>query len=160
MDDYRNEEWRKQIVNEGSKMVAQGDFWLFGTATYYDNEMISKKKAERDAKYYFNKLDRALLKRIDYIEGKKLERLVFIESGRTRTNTHIHFFIKGNDYVSYIELKEKCLELWDKKIKMRRDLKMLDNSYAGNRRNGYCWKEMNNLNADVLHVECCHFNFT
>jgi len=85
-------------------------------------------------------LDRNLLRRIDYIENRKLERLVFIEKGRTRTNTHIHFFIKGNDYVDYRQLEEKCTELWNKKIKKRRDIKMLDNLYAGNRRNKYCLK--------------------
>ena len=172
MEIYKNDEWRKRIVSEGSKMVAQGDFWLFGTATYCDGTTISRNKAEKDARYFFNKLDRALLKRIDYIEGRKLERLVFIETGRTRTNMHMHFFIKGNDYISYIELKEKCIELWPGKskkssggkptgrIKKAFSMILKDNLNAGNSIDKYCWKEMNNLNADVLHVECCHINLT
>jgi len=160
MEIYKNEELRQQIVNDGSKMVAQGEFWLFGTATYYDGTMISREKAEKDARYFFNMLDRKLLKRIDYIENRKLDRLVFIETGRTRTNTHIHFYIKGNNYVGYRQLEEKCIELWNEKIKKRHNIKLLDNLYAGNRRNGYCWKEMNNLNADVWHTESSHLNLT
>ncbi len=159
MEIYKNEELRKQIVNKGREWVGEQKFWLFGTAKYYDGTMISREKAEKDARYFFNMLDRKLLKRIDYIENRKLDRLVFIETGRTRTNTHIHFYIKGNDYVSYRQLEEECIELWNEKIEKRHDIKMLDNLYAGNRRNGYCLKEMNNLNADVLYAESSHINF-
>lgn len=155
---YKNEELRKQIVDEGSKWIAQQEFWLFGTATYCNGNLIKREKAERDAKYYFNRLDRKALKRIDYEEGRKIDRLVFIETGRTRTNPHIHFFIKGNDYVDYRQIEELCVQLWDEKIEDRLNLKMLDNMYAGNRRNGYCWKEMNDLNADVFHAESSHIN--
>jgi len=159
MKKYKNEELRKQIVDEGSKWVAQQDFWLFGTATYCNGDLVSREKAERDARYFFNMLDRKLLKRIDYEEGRKLDRLVFIETGRTRSNTHMHFFIKGNDYVSYKQIEELCVNLWDKKIENRHNLKMLDNKTAGNRRNGYCWKEMNDLNADVFHAASSHINY-
>jgi len=160
MEIYKNEELRKQIVNDGGKWVGELQFWLFGTATYYDGTMISREKAEKDTRYFFNMLDRKLVKRIDYIENRKLDRLVFIEKGRTRTNTHIHFFIKGNDYVSYRELEEKCIELWNEKIQKRYDIKMLDNLYAGNRRNEYCLKEMTNLNANVFYPASSHINFT
>ena len=40
------------------------------------------------------------------------------------------------------------------------DIQMDDNRYAGNGRNEYGYKEMNNLNADVLHVACCNINPT
>lgn len=168
MEIYKNEEWRKQIVRAGGEMVVQGEFWLFGTATYCDGTMISREKAEKDASRFFNKLDRELLKRIDLIEKRRLERLVFIETGRTRTNMHIHFYIKGNDYVGHRQLEEKCIELWPGKskklngkttgrIKKAYNMVMKDNIYVGNK---YCWKEMNNLNADVLYPKCCHINFT
>ena len=160
MEKYKNKELRKQIVCCGSEWVGEQKFWLFGTAKYYDGTMISREKAEKDARYFFNMLDRKLLKRIDYIENRKLDRLVFIETGRTRTNTHIHFFVKGNDYVGYKQLEEMCEEIWDDKIEKAYDMKMLDNLNAGNKRNAYCWKEMNDLNADVFHAASSHINFT
>lgn len=160
MEIYKNEELRKQIVSKGSEWVKQQQFWLFCTAKYYDGTVINREMAEQDANRFFNKLDRKLLKRIDLIEKRRLERLVFIETGKTRTNTHMHFFIKGNDYVSYEQIVEQCEKIWIKDIKKSYEMDMRDNKYAGNRRDRYCYKEMNNLNADVLHVECCHINLT
>ena len=160
MEIYRNEDIRKQIVESGGQWVGQQQFWLFGTATYCDGTTVSREKAEKDARRFFNKLDRTLIKRIDLINGKRLERLVFIETGRTRTNIHIHFFVKGNDYVSYEQIVEQCEMIWAEQIDKSYEIDLRDNKYAGNRRNAYCYKEMNNLNADVLHVECCHINPT
>ena len=160
MEIYKNEELRKQIVNDGSEWVGQQQFWLFGTAKYFDGTIISREEAEKDVSRFFNKLDRALLKRIDLIENRRLERLVFIETGRTRTNTHIHFYIKGNDYVGYEQIVEQCEKIWIEDIKKSYEMDMRDNKYAGNRRDGYCYKEMRNLNEDVLHVDCCHINLT
>ena len=160
MDIYKNELLRKKIVSEGGEWVGQQQFWLFGTAKYYDGTVISREKAENDASRFFNKLDRVLLKRIDVIENRRIERLVFIETGRTRTNTHIHFFIKGNDYVSYEQIEEQCEKIWIEDIEKSYDIRMDDNRYAGNRRDEYCYKEMSNLNADVLYVDCCHISLT
>ena len=157
MEIYKNEEWRKQIVKAGGEMVAQGKFWIFGTAKYIDGTMIRREKAEKDASRFFNTLDRKLLKRIDYNENRRLERLVFIETGKTRTNIHIHFYIKGNDYVDYEKFIEPCEKIWTEEIEKSYDIQ-LDNIYD-NGVSEYCWKEMNNLNADVLLGKCCHFNF-
>ena len=157
---YKNEELRKKIVNDGGKWVGEQKFWLFGTAKYFNGTMISREEAERDASRFFNKLDRALIKREEYREEIKLERLVFIETGKTRTNTHIHFYIKGNDYVGYKQLEEMCQIIWVEDIVKGYEMDIRDNIYAGNRRNEYCYKEMRNLNEDVLHVACSHINIT
>ena len=122
--------------------------------------MICREKAEKDASRFFNTLDRKLLKRIDYNENRRLERLVFVETGKTRTNTHIHFYIKGNDYVGYKQLEEMCEEIWDDKIEKAYEIKRFVKLNAGNKRNAYCWKEMNDLNADVFHAASSHINFT
>lgn len=153
---YKNEDLRKQIVSTGSEWVAQQQFTLFGTATYYDGTLVGKDEAIRDTKYFFNMLDRKLIKRKDYEEGKKLQRLAFIETGRTRTNSHIHFYIKGNDEAIDRQIKELSEKLWAEKITRGYNLIMKDNIGAGTKRNSYCWKEMNNLNADTLLVECCY----
>ena len=158
MEIYKNEELRQQIVSSGSEWIAQQQFSFFGTANYYDGTSVSKEQAIRDAQYYFNMLDRRLLKRIDYNANKRLDRLVFIETGKTRTNTHIHFYIKGNNEATDWQIKELSGLLWTNKITRGFNVVLDDNTGTGNGRNGYCWKEMNNLNADALLVECCHIN--
>ena len=101
MDIYKNEELRKQMVEKGKQWVAQGEFWLFGTATYIDGTAVSEDAANKDARYFFNMLDRKILRREDYRNGIRLKRMAFIETGKTRTNTHIHFFIKGMETDDY-----------------------------------------------------------
>ena len=158
MEIYKNEELRQQIVSEGGKWVGQQDFWLFGTAKYGDGTTICREQAEKDASKFFNKLDRTLLTRKDVIDGNRLERLVFIETGRTRNNMHMHFFIKGNDYVSYEQIVEQCEIIWMEEFDNTYEMDTRDNRNVGNVRDAYCYKEMNNLNSDVLHVKCCHIN--
>ena len=156
MEIYKNEKLRKQIVTEGSEWIGQQQFTFFGTATYYDGAAISRDEAVKDAKHFFNMLDRRVLKREDYNNNVRLNRLVFVETGRTRTNTHIHFYIKGNDDATEWHIKEICEHLWANKITKGYNLLLKDNKGTGNRRNGYCLKEMGNLNADALLVDCCY----
>ena len=158
MEIYKNEEWHKQIVKEGGNWVGQQQFWLFGTAKYGDGTIISREQAEKDASKFFNKLDRTLLTRKEVIDGNRLERLVFLETGRTRKNMHMHFFIKGNEYVSYEQIVEQCEIIWMEEFDNTYEMDTRDNRNVGNVRDAYCYKEMNNLNADVLHVKCCHIN--
>ncbi len=159
MDDYKNEELRKQIVEKGREWVAQGEFWLFGTATYYDGTAISEDAANKDARYFFNMLDRKIIKREDYRNGIRLKRMAFIETGRTRTNTHIHFFIKGIVEDDYEKIWCLSVQLWAKKIMRGYNLVMKDNLGAEDGRDGYGWKELDNLNKNTLLVECCNFDF-
>lgn len=98
-------EIKNQFIEQGSSWVAQQQFWLFGTASYYDGEKIKRAEAEQDARHFFNMLDRKLICRLDYKENRRLPRLVFIESGRARDNTHIHFYIKGRGLKDYGKIK-------------------------------------------------------
>jgi len=159
MGTYKNEELRKQMVENGREWVKQGEFWLFGTANYYDGTVVSDDAANKDARYFFNMLDRKIIKRGDYRNNTRLKRMAFIETGRTRTNTHIHFFIKGIEKDDYEKIWNLSIQLWAEKIKRGYNLVMRDNLRAENRRDGYCWKELDNLNKNTLLVECCNFVF-
>ena len=85
--------------------------------------------------------------------------MAFIETGKTRTNTHIHFFIKGVEKDDYEKIWRLSVQLWAKKIKRGYNLVMKDNLGAENRRDGYCGKEIDNLNKNTLLAECCTFGF-
>lgn len=159
MEIYKNEELRKQMVEKGKEWVAQGEFWLFGTATYVDGTAVSEEAASKDARYFFNMLDRKILKREDYRNGIRLERMAFIETGKTRTNTHIHFYIKGIEKDDYKKIWRLSSQLWANKVKRGYNLVMKDNLGTENSRDGYCWKEIDNLNKITLLVECCTFDF-
>ena len=46
----------------------------------------------RDAKFFFNAIDRHLLSRKALRAGQSLERQVYLERGKARTNTHSFFY--------------------------------------------------------------------
>ena len=147
---------RQRIQQDGATWIAQQQFWLFGTARYYDGSTISRQEAERDTRHYFNTVDRQILTRRDYNEGTRLQRLVFIETGRTRINTHIHFFIKGTHLRQYRHIKATAEANWTAHINKASDILIQDNIELIHERKGYCWKELDSLDSEVLYTTCCH----
>jgi len=182
MDYLSRAEVKKQFIEQGSSWVAQQQFWLFGTATYKKGIRISREKAESNIKYFFNMLDRKIICRKDYNEKRRLQRLVFIERGKTGEDTHMHFYIKGRQLKDYRKIKLLCEELWTTKIHNARDIEVLDNIEHNTARKNYCWKELHNeqyaheqkidwhkfnkgellaadvITTDILLLECCHID--
>jgi hypothetical protein len=149
-------EQKERIKQAGSAWLAQQQFWLFGTAAYKDGTDISEAEATQDAKHYFNAIDKKILARKDYDEGRRLQRFVFLETGRHRINTHIHFFIKGTHLKQYRHIKHAAEQLWEQRIKKAKNIIVLDNIEHINERKGYCWKEFDSLDSKVLLLQCCH----
>ena len=147
---------RQRIREQGTVWIAQQQFWLFGTARYFDGTRIGRHEAEQDCRHYFNTIDKQLLTRRDYNEGRRLQRLVFIETGRNRVNTHIHFFIKGTHLRQYRHIKAACEANWTKHIFKASDILVQDNIDLIHERKGYCWKEFDRLDSQVLFTQCCH----
>ena len=182
MDYLSREETKKLFIEKGSSWIAQQQFWLFGTASYYKGDTISRAEAESDAKHFFNILDRQIISRKDYNENRRLKRLVFVETGRTRDNTHIHFYIKGRNLKDYKKIWRLSEEIWSDRIKKGRDLVMCDNIVSNYDRKGYTFKEADKeqytyaqtknwrkqrkeerevlasdvMTADVLLLDCCY----
>jgi hypothetical protein len=146
----------QRIKADGAAWIAQQDFWLFGTATYLDGSEICELEAIRDARHYFNAVDRQILARRDYNEGRRLQRLVFLETGRLRVNTHLHFFIKGTHLKQYRHIKAATEELWVRQVQKASNVLVQDNIVGKHERKGYCWKEFDSLHSTVLLVDCCH----
>ena len=90
-------EWQRiaAIREQGAAWTRQQNFWLFGTCTYVDGTAVSRQQCVRNAQRFFNNLDRSILGRGLYRENTKLLRLVYVETGRFRVNTHVHFYISG-----------------------------------------------------------------
>jgi hypothetical protein len=149
-------ERNNQLRLAGAEWLAKQKFWLFGTAIYVDGSEVANDEALRDAKHYFNTVDRQILSRRDYNEGRRLQRLVFLETGRFRANTHIHFFIKGTHLSQYRHIKEAAEENWTRHIRKASNVLVLDNIEHIHERKGYCWKEFDGINSDTLLIECCH----
>jgi hypothetical protein len=149
-------ELKEKIKTAGADWIAQQNFWLFGTARYYDGTRIGREEAERDCRHYFNTIDKALLRRRDYNEGRRLQRLVFIETGINRVNTHFHFFIKGTHLKQYRHIKQTAEANWRRHISKASDCVVLDNIDLIHERKGYCWKEFDSIRSETLYVPCCH----
>ena len=90
-------EWQRiaAIREQGAAWTRQQNFWLFGTCTYVDGSAVTRQQCVRNAQRFFNNLDRSVLGRRLYRENTRLPRLVYVETGRFRVNTHIHFYISG-----------------------------------------------------------------
>lgn len=149
---------KQKIKAQGAVWVAQQQFWLFGTAIYYDGTNIGRREAERDCRHYFNTIDKQLLTRREYNAGNRLQRLVFIETGRERCNTHIHFFIKGTHLKQYRHIKHTAEQNWCRHIHKASDCEVLDNIGLTHERKGYGWKEFDSLDSEVLYTQCCHIH--
>jgi hypothetical protein len=147
---------RQRIKIVGAHWIAQQKFWLFGTARYYDGTQVNREQTEQDCRHYFNTIDKQILRRRDYNEGTRLQRLVFIETGRNRVNTHIHFFIKGTHLKQYRHIKQIAEENWNRRIRQARDCVVLDNIEFIHERKGYCWKEFDSIRSETLFLPCCH----
>jgi hypothetical protein len=152
----RNKTQQTRIQQAGSIWLAQQQFWLFGTATYRDGTEVGEDEAIRDARHYFNTIDKAILARKDYDQGRRLQRLVFLETGKQRINTHIHFYIKGTQLKQYRHIKAAAETLWTQRIAKAHSIVLLDNIEHNNERKGYCWKEFDCLESTILLLDCCH----
>jgi len=155
-NNYAEHELRLRIKAEGANWVARQQFWLFGTAKYVDGTEIHESKAHKDIRHYFNTVDKAILRRQDYDEGRRLQRLVFIEHGRNRVNTHFHFFLKGTHLRQYKTIWQTAEANWTNHIQGAADILIQDNIELTHERKGYCWKEFDDIRGETLHLPCCH----
>ena len=153
---YNEHELRLRIMEQGANWVARQQFWLFGTAKYVDGTEIHESKAHKDIRHYFNTVDKAMLRRQDYDEGRRLQRLVFIERGRNRVNTHFHFFIKGTHLRQYRTIWQTVEKNWTRHIQGAASIQIQDNIEFIYERKGYCWKEFDDIRSEILYVPCCH----
>lgn len=144
-----------KIRAAGKAWTQASNYWLFGTATYKQGDLVSADKLERDARRFFNALDRAILPRVAVKAGIRLPRHVYAENGRFGLNRHMHFFLKGRLWPHHGLILHHAEPLWLKTVFGARDLTLEDCLQPNNRRSGYGWKEYKRLADTTLLASCC-----
>ena len=91
-----------------------------------------------------------------YRENTRLPHLVYLETGRFRVNTHIHFYISGYVWQHYRRIWTVAEKLWIEQLDRARYCVVQDDLGAGRVYAGYCWKEFDGLSAETLLTEWCY----
>ena len=151
-------EWQRVgiIREQGAAWTRQQNFWLFGTCTYVDGTAVTRQQCLRNAQRFFNNLDRSVLGRRLYRDNSRLRRLVYVETGRFRVNTHVHFYISGYAWQHYEMIWHTAEKTWREQIDGAKDCVVQDNLGAERVPAGYCWKEFDRLSAETLLTKCCY----
>jgi hypothetical protein len=152
---WEERDYTRRIRRAGKLWTERQGFWLMGTCQYIDGSTVSQSRCRQDARYFFSMLDRNILCRELIREGIKLPRLVFLETGKSRENTHLHFFVMGYEWEQYKDIRNLAEELWSSKIARARDCVVKDNMGSKDDRSGYGWKEFRRREDESLLTECC-----
>ena len=99
---------------------------------------------------------RSVLGRRLYSKNTRLPRLLYVETGRFRVNTHIHFYISGYAWQHYRMIWQTAENTWREQIDGARDCVVQDNMGADRVPPGYSWKEIDRLTTETLLTECCY----
>ena len=144
----------KQAYNQ---WLSAQNFTMFGTLKFFDDEDLNIYTADRRLRLFFNILDRKIRKHKAIKEGKRIERFVFIERGKSRQHLHAHFFIKAQNKEEHKRIMNWTPILNTKKLHYGIDIKLQEiDNHTGII--GYCNKEMDNINTDILVTNCTHIN--
>ena len=86
-------------------------------------------------------------------KGTRLARFVYLEKGKIRNNLHAHFYFKGSTQAQTLSTILYATELWHKvnnaeTIDIRKQI--------DKRLNAYCTKEIDDLDNDVMLLDCTH----
>ena len=134
-------------------MAIRTKFDLFGTLKFVD-ENINEFIAKRRLAYFFNMLDRKVRNAKEVKGGNRLNRFVYLESGKSRSNLHAHFFIKGSTLKETKDIIVKANRLCLKVEKAHNiDIKLNEDIVGTSE---YCVKEMDNIDKDILVLDLTH----
>ena len=145
---------KEKLKKAHSNWLKAQRFTLFGTLKFVDGESINEFIAKRRLAYFFNMLDRKVRNAKEVKKGNRLNRFVYLESGKSRSNLHAHFFIKGSTLKETKDIIIMAHRLWQKVEKANNiDIK-LNEDFVGT--SGYCVKEMDNIDKEILVLDFTH----
>ena len=145
----------ERIKNAVGEWVAMNKFSLFGTATYKHPQNVRLDKAHKDAAHFARLLSRRVLgKHTVDRQHIYLPMMMFVERGKNRDNTHLHFFTKGYTltHTKQIVVHANCL--WQQKITNALDVVIKDEREA--QRRTYTMKEQLALDDEILSPQACY----
>ena len=131
---------RRETIKAMSKWQSEQKYTHFVTATFQYGNNLTDDQVLKTLRFFFNAIDLNIYKRKGINQGKRVERMVYLERGRGRDNLHTHFFFKGTDENQAKQICQIATELWQNKIHKSHSIKILPNTHKDNR-NGYGMKE-------------------
>lgn len=155
----------KQYRDAVADWTRSNAFTLWGTCLFNFDSLRDIADRQKAIRRFFNALDRHIYtaKEISK-EGKRVERLVFLEKGRSRDFLHWHFLCKATNAKELKKIINFTQKFWNEKTNDTQNLVLDINSY-GDDRGGYAIKEFRqdeNTKAFVdydneqIFVECCY----
>jgi len=136
------------------KWIAEHNFTLFGTATYVNPINIKVEKAHRDAAHFARLLSRNILgKHLVDRQNTYLPMMMFVERGKYRDNTHLHFFTKGYSLKHTKQIITLANDIWKKNIDFSLDVLIKDEREA--QRRTYTMKEQLAYDDEIICPKAC-----
>jgi hypothetical protein len=86
---------RKKTINAVAQWQEKQKYTHFGTAMFKYVNNLRREQVIKSLCYFFNGIDREIYTRKDVDNGLRVERMVYLELGRSRDNLHSHFFYKA-----------------------------------------------------------------
>ena len=149
----------ERIKIEVGEWIAAYDFTLFGTATYIPPQAVRLEKAHKDAAHFARLLSRRILGKHTVDRRKTyLPMMMFVETGRNRDNTHLHFFTKGYTLRHTKQIVVHANTLWRQNIHNALDVVIKDEREA--QRRTYTMKEQLALDDEILSPKACYLPST
>jgi hypothetical protein len=146
-------------ISEYKKALAgwqkEQNFCLFGTLTWKYKSGLNEAQRKRALARFFNALDRKIYKGKGIKRGKRIERLVFFEKGRSRENLHAHFFCKSENLKQTKQIILEAHRFWVNEVDDAAEIAIDTNSF-GDDRHGYGIKEYWLDDNEQLLTQLCH----
>ena len=134
--------------------IASNNFTLFGTATYLHPINVDVQKAHRDAAYFTRLLSREILgKHTVDRQNTYLPMMMFVERGKYRDNTHLHFFTKGYTLKQTKQIITLADKIWKERIDYSLDVLIKDEREA--QRRTYTMKEQLAYDDEIICPKAC-----
>ena len=126
--------------DEFAKWTKQNDFCLFGTFTWKYESRLNEAERKKALARFLNAMDRKMHKGKGVKEGKRVERFVFFEKGRSRTNLHAHIFFKSENLRQTKDIISQAQDFWKNRVTDAGGVQMEINC-RGDERQAYGIKE-------------------
>ena len=145
---------RRELKKAYADWLQQQHFTIFATVNFVDGSEVNETEATKRLRFFFNKLDRKVKTHKEVKEGKRLERHVYIEKGRSRQNIHAHFFTKGSTLKETKSIIYNAQHIWQTVDKASDiEVSLIENNDGIK---GYCTKELDTVDTDILLTDCTH----
>lgn len=142
--------------NELQKWLETTNWNVFGTLKSISGEDIPLPIARKNARSFFNNLDRLYLGSKLVSKGNRIERMVFLHQGISGQNTHFHFLAHTQSNVELFCENARCL--WHKTNELNSSVlqTVIEPIISIPRATTYCLHEFNRIGADTLALDMCH----